>query len=393
MTDTTISSGVTSSGLTINGADTLTVDAGGTSRRAKVTNGGQIFVFGSSVSGIVSEATEIVESGGSTLGDMIKVGATATVDAGGAIVSAFVAPGGTLIDFGLASRAINGGTLSVRSGGVLLDSNNDFLLTIQRGGVASHLHNAKLLNVAAGGISNDDIDFGKEHIAGTTNRTTATSGGQVTVSAGGLAAGMVVSVAGTATIDAGGHARGLVVHGGKALVESGGVLNSATVSVGSLTTQSGATVEGVFKLLGGTTIISGAVQAGATFTMGAVTLELGDAADFAGAISGIVTKGAHLDLLGFASGVGETLAWSQGTGSGTLTITDGGLVATLDILGTHATSAFQMADDGNGGTLVTASQTAKFVQALAVVGGGSAVAHTPTAPVESPRSFVLATSA
>ncbi len=52
-----------------------------------------------------------------------------------------------------------------------------------------------------------------------------------------------------------------------------------------------------------------------------------------------------------------TVSWTQlvsgSSGSGTLTVSGGGHVANITLLGQYATGNFSISSDGNGGTLVT----------------------------------------
>jgi hypothetical protein len=72
---------------------------------------------------------------------------------------------------------------------------------------------------------------------------------------------------------------------------------------------------------------------------------------FAAVISGF-GAGDKIDMGGFAYGVGETRSFTQGAGSGILTVTDGGQQARLTLLGDYATSNFALSTDNAGGTFV-----------------------------------------
>src|SRR5262249_14470745 len=101
---------------------------------------------------------------------------------------------------------------------------------------------------------------------------------------------------------------------------------------------------------------SGAIGAGKTVTFsgsGGVLL-LAAPTTFAGTVAGLSLASQEIDLAGFAYGSGETVSWTEAVSntSGTLTVTDGALVANINLLGSYVTSNFALSDDGTGGTIV-----------------------------------------
>jgi hypothetical protein len=138
-------------------------------------------------------------------------------------------------------------------------------------------------------------------------------------------------------------------------------------------------------------VISGAAAAGQTISFSSSTgdLVLANLPGFGAKIAGMTGTGQQVDLVGFAySSATESASWSQGTGSGTLTVHDGAQVATLSLIGTYVTSNFVLSTDGHGGTFVVDPPLAGgrsphvsephltvggFIQAMAVMGAGASL--------------------
>jgi hypothetical protein len=126
--------------------------------------------------------------------------------------------------------------------------------------------------------------------------------------------------------------------GGYGLVFSGGIVSGATLSGGELEFQS-----------------SGTAGSSTLGFAGGGTLKLDDSAHFSSntVISGFGVPGS-IDLADVLfSSSGMTLGYSGNTLSGTLTVGDGTHTAHLALLGNYVVGNFHMANDGNGGTLVT----------------------------------------
>jgi len=86
---------------------------------------------------------------------------------------------------------------------------------------------------------------------------------------------------------------------------------------------------------------------------GGGTLQLDNSTSFGGSILGFGLPG-NIDLVDIAySSSGTTLGYSGDSLTGTLTVSDGTHVATLAMIGNYTISSFHLADDGNGGTMVT----------------------------------------
>ena len=117
-----------------------------------------------------------------------------------------------------------------------------------------------------------------------------------------------------------------------------------------------------------------------SFTGTTGELVLANLPGFGAKIAGMTGSGQKLDLAGFAyNSSTESASWSQGTGSGTLTVTEGAQVASLTLIGTYVTSNFVLSSDGAGGTIVVdpplAPNVARFVQAAAVLGAGHGLSN------------------
>jgi len=175
----------------------------------------------------------------------------------------------------------------------------------------------------------------------------------------------------------------IVSAGGYLFVSSGATASADVVSGGTVTVLSGASVTGGLIIEAGSAVISGTAAAGQTISFTGPTgdLVLANLPGFGAKIAGMTGSGQKLDLVGFAyNGATESASWSQGAGSGTLTVTDGAQVAHLTLIGAYVTSNFTLSTDGAGGTFVVdpplspplfTHRVAGFVQAMAVMGGGA----------------------
>ncbi len=107
-------------------------------------------------------------------------------------------------------------------------------------------------------------------------------------------------------------------------------------------------------------VISGGTVSGAVTFSGGGELVLNDSVHFGGLVAGFGVPD-RLDLLDIpyvASGSGATTSgWTQLTSganaSGTLTVSEGGHVANITLLGQYTAANFHIQSDGLGGTLVT----------------------------------------
>jgi autotransporter passenger strand-loop-strand repeat protein len=470
-----------------------TVLAGGSAAGTDV--GELVFTYVSSsntnVSSVLSGGDQVVSAGGVASGGLIAFGGTQTVLAGGTAIGAspqsggveLVASGGLAIDtvaFGGGSAVISsGGTLEVLSGqdagGVTLLSGAVLLTpttgggTLQGESVGSGMtlavpsgvtefdtvisafgaetvgsgHAASgvtvyaqgILTVGSGGtVSNTNLGDDASTLVSGSYVPTLQPGGDLFVSAGGVADETFIVQGGQEIILSGGIGSGAAVSsGGAIVVSSGGTMESPAVeSGGLLTISSGGVDEGgqlgalgisdpAFGTPGGSAVIldggmgsgimvySGGVldvSAGGTIvnpTIGAGTLDLAAGAVVSGAItfasgipgSDLIIGGTAMpsvpisgfgpsdtiDLAGIAFGAGGSVVLGP---SGTLMVTEDGKTYDLNLVSAGvAGHALSLAKDANGGTMVE----------VACFAAGTRIA-TPSgdAPVEAlrPGDAVLA---
>jgi hypothetical protein len=134
--------------------------------------------------------------------------------------------------------------------------------------------------------------------------------------------------------------------------------NTGTIEAasGTLDLQKAVTGTGTLKIDAGKVLqADAAVSAGqtVTFGQGSDRLVLTDAVHFAGKLSGF-TVGDRLDLRQFDPTT-TTLAFAENAAmtQGTLTVTDGALVAKITLLGQYSAAQFHKSSDGVGGTYIT----------------------------------------
>jgi autotransporter passenger strand-loop-strand repeat protein len=203
-----------------------TVSAHGTDLAAHISGGTQL-VYGAAGGGAISGGTQVVESGG-TAGGTILSGGTEIVSAHGVALVAQIS-GGTQLDYGSASGAIiTAGAQIVESGGVASS-------TKLRGG--SETISAHGTDFAA------QISGGTQFVYGSATSAVIVGGAQA-IKAGGTASGTIVSV-GSETVSAGGKDLAAQISGGTQLdygVASGGTNNGGTLIVESGGVVSGALV-------------------------------------------------------------------------------------------------------------------------------------------------------
>jgi autotransporter passenger strand-loop-strand repeat protein len=146
--------------------------------------------------------------------------------------------------------------------------------------------------------------------------------------------GAIVQSGGTLQVDSGGATVGTTVEaGGYELVSATGVGSGSTVSSGGhQVVFAGGTVSGTDLLSGGQLVISG------------------------GSVSNLAFKaGATVDLTGQAYDSAGSTAFNSATDI--LSITEHGTTYALQLAGNYAGDYFHLANDGNGGTLLTEDTT------------------------------------
>jgi autotransporter passenger strand-loop-strand repeat protein len=388
----TVSSGVTSSGLTLSAGETASVLSAGTAEMFVVSSGGE----------------EIVFSGGLSLGDTINAGGRLVLSQGGVassltIAAAGVASGGGMLagvttDDGLVSGLQVGGVLSVGSGGAAQG------VTILGGGSAVILS------------------------GGTDSGAVVLSGGVELVSQGGSAIGLSLASGATLTDNgvvtysgaAGVTLAGTVLGGGTLVQDGAGELVlSATAPVSVDVTVSGTQgpwspsenpglkygpdpVGGEASVTGSLSFAPGA-QITVTYLSGTAGTEQGVPQFDAGGNKSFVAEGNgypgsfiptndqpayHGELLGaFANAAGKVIGspFVLGDGPTTVTVPAGGATQLLlgvndnDFTDNNGALAIEVSEDGGGGSpsLVISGGVAQLAVADAL--GGAGVVFAPGA--------------
>ena len=132
---------------------------------------------------------------------------------------------------------------------------------------------------------------------------------------------------------------GTLAANGGTIIAAGDVTGSGDVAIGG----------------GGQADFAGAFNESVTFT-GPGTLELSHSQTYSGTVGGF-GAGDVLDLNDLAYSANETVTWTQGNGSGTLTIQDNGSTANITLQGSYAQGEFALTIDAtpSGGTDVISS--------------------------------------
>ncbi|MHC2251103.1 hypothetical protein ACVILK_000795 [Bradyrhizobium embrapense] len=115
----------------------------------------------------------------------------------------------------------------------------------------------------------------------------------------------------------------------------------------------------------GTTLeLPGASSATVAFQGATGTLKLDNSASFAGTVAGITGADA-IDFANISFANVHTPTFNGTSSSGTLTVTDGTVTASIVLLGNYMASTFATSSDGHGGTLVVdppATQVSQLAQ-------------------------------
>ncbi|WP_166315524.1 Hint domain-containing protein [Acetobacter estunensis] len=395
MTDTTLSSGTTSSGITIASGDTLTVTAGASLVDATLAEGAVLSLGGTaSNTSVGSNASMEVLSGGVTSGASVSVDGLIAVSAGGlmqgtvltsaapahlndyasAVISAGGSGSGTIIlydggesVYGTETDDIIGGdpfATSCQSGSIVEADvqavfsggrsihptvNADGVILAEQGGtvISAVLCSSASLETSAGGVaSNTVLESGaREIVYGSSIATTVHDGFQA-IDSGGTATSAVIGSLGTQCIDSGGTASNTsVLSGGAVFVSAGGTLTSATLSGGTLTDEGAASS---LTQTSGTTLVSGA-----NATLQSATLQSGNL----------------LSLTDHASATHVTL------NSGNATVTDNAVLSSATI-GAHGSAIITSAGTLLSGTVINGGQLSVLASGVAsetTVNNGGAI--------------------
>lgn len=294
MTTFNISSGQTSSGITLGNRDIENVLSGGVAISTVVSSGGADFVSAGGVANgpvLFNGGREDILSGGLASGTTVQPGGVQSVRDGGVISR-------TLLN-GVDANGFNA-TAVVFSGGVANAT------TVSGGSFG--------VNAGGTGIGTIVSNGGTETVGGTARGTIVTSRSTEVVDPGGVTSGTAISGGGQQLINSSGVASGAVV-GGLQVIMAGGVAVSATITSG-----------------GEQRILSGGVASASVLNVGATLRPIG---------------------LNFVSGGTATL--DQATDL--LTVNDGGQTYTQQLSGNYAGDTFQLASAANGGLLITVNGT------------------------------------
>ncbi len=289
MTTSTITSGETSSGLSVSGGETLDVLAGGTvistavefegleilsggvaTSTAVLAGGSQSIVgglavstvlLGGDVNSVFFSAAEYVDAGGSAV-------ATAAEDGGSVVVS-----GGSATDITVSS----GGVAVVVGGGVLSDTQlaSSGSAIISEAGIASATTvSAFGLQEIGGGLAVDTVVLsnGGEIVynGGETRSTSVGSGASQTVDNSGLAENTSVTSGGEQIVSSGGSAVGTQIASASQTVAAGGTAISAVLISGGIQfiTAGGRSLDPVIAAGGLVSVVSGATVSNAIVDSG-----------------------------------------------------------------------------------------------------------------------------
>jgi autotransporter passenger strand-loop-strand repeat protein len=401
MTWTIISSGVTSSGLTVSNGKEVFIESGGTTisttvlaggsedpapgglvENVTVSSGGYVIGAGdvggnSEIYGTINGVTLVhsgftsvyaavvdVFSGARALDLTVDSGVEVRLSLGGSASHVTVNSGGGVSDGGVATG------VTINSSGGLDIAGSAFGVILERGG-GEYV-------ISSGFTSGTVVSGGVETVAGVADATVLSSGSYEYDY--GVTSGTVVLSGAHEVVASVGTASGSVIsNGGRAAVLFGGKIAAPTVlSGGTLVVSEGGKVISGLTIAGGVVLLSGTMAAGQTvsFTGASGILELDNPPGlFQAQISGLNTPGRKIDLGGDTFTNSETLSWSQSGTSGALMVYEGGQAGTvLTLVGTYAGSDFHLTDDGHGGTYVYAQsmtgmavdgRAAGFLQAAA----------------------------
>jgi len=347
MTDYVVSSGATSTGITLFNSDLMTVQNGGIADLIVVSAGGTEVVSSGGITNLTtvdSGGYENVSSGGTASNTIVFPNGVLDVFNGGATVSAVVAYEGTenVSSGGTASFTVvsNGGTEFVYAGGTTYST------VVSNGGYEEA--------VFGGTTSNATLDYGGYEFVGGYGGTD-----------GGTAVSTFVNTGGYEVVSTGGVSTATVLNGGVEQVFDNGVANGTLVSAG-----------------GGEVVFSGGMASNTTVDNGGYVVLVG------GNTQGtILEAGGSFDLFEFAYSSGATA--SLDTTDDVLTVTEGANSVTLPLSGTYSGDYFSVVADGYGGTLVTLEPDNAVIWNNAISGDWNDAADWNTGEVPTSGSDVI----
>jgi fibronectin-binding autotransporter adhesin len=358
------------------GGSWMSVASGGVASGTTVSNS-ILFASGTASGTQLNHGTEVVSSGAMDFAAAASGDSTFVVSGGGTASGTVVSSSGE-IDAGSAvdTSLLGGSWMSVASGGVASGTtvSNSILFVSGTASGTQLNHGTEVVSsgatdfeaaasgdstfvVSAGGTASGTILSGAGELdAGSAVSTSLLGGSWMSVQSGGIAIGTTVS---NSILFVSGTASATQLNSGIAFVQSGGVDIGANInSSGFEVVSSGGTASSAV-ISGGTLEVasSGSTGTGATTfaVSGGGILQLDDSQHFGGLVAGFGQPDL-LDLRDIAFTSATTLSWTQVTSgasaSGTLTVSGGGNVANITLLGHYVASQFTSASDGQGGTLV-----------------------------------------
>lgn len=327
--------------------------AGGSAASTTLMSGANLYVYlaGSSIGTTVqSGAFELVWGSGSVASGATVSGGYEYVYQGATAANATIQMGGWQLVWDSGTVATNtlvqiGGIMQVHDGGLVTG------VTVSAGGLATVWTN--------GSASGTTVSGGSELVGpgGTATGTTVSSGG-FQYGYGNTINTVINNAASAVTFSGGIFTSGQVNAGGTYHVVAGGVASATTVNgTGQAYVWSGGNLQGATLNGGFLEILSGGMASGSTVTFGASggTVKLDNSVNMSGlSISGLTPTAGAIDFgdIGYTAGV-TSASWTQGAGSGTLTLTSGALTASIALFGSYVASSFELQSDGAVGTLVT----------------------------------------
>ena len=410
----TLLSGTSGSNNIANDSGKITISSGATTRNDTINSGGKEYVYGSSVSAMVSGSGAWIgtESGGVTSGATINADAVAEVQSGGKNNSTIINGGSEAVDEGgstyntdinsgnqivsaggsanattvsgisayqfvsgdnaIASGTVvhDGGQTSVGSGGTLISATLDgtasgvhegYAVVLSGGTVSgTTINTLGHQEIQSGGVASNTVNNAYEEVkvGGSSINPTVNAGGNETVE--GVVSGATVNSSGGMYLNSGGSSINAHIVGGTEVVSSGAFDSGAQLSSGaSLLVSGGASASGVSATDPNTWIdvYSDAKLSGATITNSAgIGVENGGTATAVTLESGANAYVNGTNISGIVSGGGILNVLSTGVASGS-TINSGGILnvdsgGTLSGITTLASGGLATLYPNAGGTIV-----------------------------------------
>jgi autotransporter passenger strand-loop-strand repeat protein len=360
VTSITVSSGVTSTGLTLTSGTIIFVSSGGTISNITLENGAESFIYAGGVdsgANIQDASGMTVFSGGNATFDTIQNGGNLTVKEGGA-VSHEVLSGSSeyLSGTSLDTKVDYYGEIDVRSGGVDSGATLTFVHSqeiVSLGGLTTgtEVLDGATQTVLSGGMAFGAVLEGVQIISagGIVGNTQIDNGGTQFLSAGISATDDMINSGGVETIS-GGIDQGTTINtGGTQFVAAGSAIGTTISSGGQQIVTSGGTAYGAIVAAGGLALLSSGANAMSTTVMsgGVVIVLPGAKIEAGGAVisTGVVSYKA-------GSGFSETLTTSGqvlNAGDEDFVLT-GGIVSAAQIGGGAIVSVYAGGQD-LGGTI------------------------------------------